>query len=419
VTGVILLVTLFAALRPLPDRELVMATGAPGSAYVRVAEQYREILARDGVRLRLVPTNGAVDNIRLLTDRSSGVGVGFVQAGAIARSATQHLVSLGTLFYEEVWVFCRCPPETVPLRDWKGWRVSIGPEGSASHPLALRLFSLNSVDPGSLRLFSYAPEAAAQALRANQLDAALILTGWESPVVQSLARAPEIALLGFPRADAYAALDPVLSKVILPMGVADLGANRPPEDTPLIASKASLAVRKEVHPALQFLLLRAATEVHAGPQIFQRAGEFPAAEQIDLPLSKEARNFYRAGPTFLQRTLPFWLAELVQRMMILIVPIVGIVYPLWSVTPKIYYWLMRRRLNPMFRELRLLERELRACTPGTLEALLRRLDDLERRARDLPMPGLLSETTYNLWANIQALRERVSAGAASGSAVRD
>ena len=409
VTGGVLLLALVTALRPLPGRDIAMATGAPGSEYARVGELYREILARDGVRLRLVATNGEVDNLRLMRDRASGVEVGFVQGGAAEESDQRHLFSLGSVFYEALWTFCRCPEKTVPLKDWRGWRVSIGPEGSATHPLALKLLALNGLDSGKLQLFDYPPEAAAKALLEKQLDAAVILSGWESPVVQRLMHAPEITVLGFPRADTYVALDPELSKVVLPMGIADLGANRPAQDTPLIATKATLAVRREVHPALQFLLLRAATEVHSRPGALQRAGEFPAAEAIDLKLSDEARAFYRSGPTFLERSLPFWLAEFMQRLLILILPIAGIIYPLWSLAPKIYYWLMRRRLTPMYRELRLIERGLRisAADPGTQKKLVSRLDELERRARDLPMPDLLSESTYNLWAYIQEVRARV------------
>jgi TRAP-type uncharacterized transport system substrate-binding protein len=416
VTGGVLLLALVAALRPLPGRDIAMATGAPGSEYARVGELYREILARDGVQLRLVATNGEVDNLRLMKDRASGVEVGFVQSGAIEESDQRYLLSLGTLFYEAVWVFCRCPEGTVPLNDWRGWRVSIGPEGSATHPLALKLLALNGLDAEKLQLFAYPPEAAARALLDKQLDAAVILSGWESPVVQRLVHAPEITLLGFPRAATYVALDPELSKVVLPMGMADLGANRPAQDTPLIASKATLAVRKDVHPALQFLLLRAATEVHSRPGAFQRAGEFPAAEAIGLKLSDEAREFYRSGPTFLERTLPFWLAEFMQRLLILILPIAGIIYPLWSLAPKVYYWLMRRRLSPMYRELRLIERGLRSSARDaeTQKKLVSRLDELERRARDLPMPGLLSESTYNLWAYIQEVRERVETAAERG-----
>ena len=383
-----------------------MATGPADSTYGLAGERYRQILARDGVRLHLVPTNGAMDNIRLLNDRRSGIEAGFVQAGTVTERDTQGLVSLGTLFYQEAWLFCHCPDPVPPPKQWSGWRVSIGPIGSASHSLALKLFTLNGVDTEQLQLFAYPLEETAQALRTGQLDAALIVTGWDSPVVQSLARAPDIQLLGFARADAYVALYPVLSKLVLPRGVADLAANRPPQDTPLIASKASLAVRGDVHPALQFLLLRAAAEVHSRPAMFQRAGEFPGAEEIDVPLSNEARNFYRSGPTFLQRTLPFWLAEFVQRIMILILPIVGIVYPLWSLAPKLYFWLRRRRLYPIYHELKLIEDELRAtAAPSVRSALVARLDDLERRTREMTMPGLLKESVYRLRTNIHALRE--------------
>ena len=383
-----------------------MATGPADSTYGLAGERYRQILARDGVRLHLVPTNGAMDNIRLLNDRRSGIEAGFVQAGTVTERDTQGLVSLGTLFYQEAWLFCHCPDPVPPPKQWSGWRVSIGPIGSASHSLALKLFTLNGVDTEQLQLFAYPLEETAQALRTGQLDAALIVTGWDSPVVQSLARAPDIQLLGFARADAYVALYPVLSKLVLPRGVADLAANRPPQDTPLIASKASLAVRGDVHPALQFLLLRAAAEVHSRPAMFQRAGEFPGAEEIDVPLSNEARNFYRSGPTFLQRTLPFWLAEFVQRIMILILPIVGIVYPLWSLAPKLYFWLRRRRLYPIYHELKLIEDELRAtAAPSVRSALVARLDDLERRTREMTIPGLLKESVYRLRTNIHALRE--------------
>jgi TRAP-type uncharacterized transport system substrate-binding protein len=412
----VLLWTLFATLQPLPSRNIAMATGPAGSTYASAGERFRQILARDGVRLRLVPTNGAIDNLRLLQDPRSGVQAGFVQGGTVPEKDWRDLASLGTMFYQEAWLFCRCPDPVPPPKQWNGWRISIGPVGSASRPVALKLLALNGIDAQQLHLFGYLPDQAAQALLGGQLDAALMVTGWDSAAVQSLARAPAIQLLGFPRADAYVALYPVLNKLVLPAGVADLAANRPPRDTPLIGSKASLAVRSDLHPALQFLLLRAATETVSRPGMFQRAGEFPAAEEIDLPLSKDARNFYRSGPTFLQRVLPFWLAELVQRMLILIVPIAGIVYPLWSLAPKIYHWERRRRLYPLYRELKQIERELGAGVASTRERVLGRLDDLDRRARELVMPGSLTESAYTLRGNIRALRDRVQRDEATRAA---
>jgi TRAP-type uncharacterized transport system substrate-binding protein len=410
VTVAVLLWTLFATLRPLPGRDVSIATGPPGSVYALAAERYRQILARDHVRLHFVPTNGAVDNVRRLKDPKSGVDAGFVQAGTINPNEAPDLVSLGTVFFEEAWLFCRCPDPVPPPKEWAGLRISIGPEGSAGRPLALQILALNGVDTEKLQPLAYTPEQAAQALLAGQLDAAVILSPWVSPIVQQLARAPQIRLIGFPRADAYVALDPNLTKVVLPRGVADLAADRPPTDTVLLAAKASLVVRESLHPALQYLLLNAATEVHSGHGIFQRAGEFPAPEAIDVRLSDVARNFYRSGPTFLQRTLPFWLAEFVQRMLILILPIAGIVYPLWSLGPKLYYWSMRRRLYPMYKELKVLEREVGASAADLRASLLKRLEELDRRARDLQLPGMLNESAYTLRANIRVLRERLASG---------
>jgi TRAP-type uncharacterized transport system substrate-binding protein len=404
VMACIVFAALLAALQPLPSRQLVMATGPPGSAYARAGERYREILARDGVRLRLVPTNGAVENVKLLQDRTSGISVGFSQAGGVDDAAARDVVSLGTVFNEAVWVFCRCPGDNL-LQEHSNLRVSTGPPGSADRPLALKLLALNGFDARQLQIFEYPPQEAAQALLAKKLDAVLMLTAWESPVVQSLARAPDITLHEFSRADAYIALDPRFNKVVLPRGVADLANDRPPRDTTLIASKASLVVRKDVHPALQYLLLRAAMEVHARAGMFHRAGEFPAAEEIDLPLSTEARDMYRGGPSFLQRSLPFWLAELLQRMLILVVPVVGIVYPLWSFVPRFYRWQTERRVFNIYGDLMRLEQELRRAPSAA--GLANRLDDLDRRVLDLRLPAAYGEMTYNLKAHIRALRGRV------------
>jgi TRAP-type uncharacterized transport system substrate-binding protein len=407
VTAVVLLWTLFATLRPLPGRDVTIAADPAGDVYARTAERYRQILARDGVRLHVINTNGAIDNVRLLKDPHSGIDAAFVLAGTMSEEQAPGLESLGTLFYDEAWVFYRSSGPLLPPSQWGGWRISIGPEGSASRPLALKLLQLNGADATKLHLLDYTPERAAQALLAGELDVAILVTDWESPVVQTLSRAPQVRLLGFPRADAYVALYPFLNKLVLPRGVADLATDRPPEDTALIAAKVSLIVRDGLHPALQFLLLRAATDVQSRPGMFRRAGDFPAAEEIDLPLSTEARRFYRSGPSFLQRTLPFWLAVFVQRMLLLIVPLVGIIYPLWSLAPKLYFWTKRRRLYPMYRELKLLELAATGTSGSARAEILKQLEDLDRRARDLTMPGPLNESAYTLRAYIQALRNRV------------
>ena len=404
ITAVVLLWALFAALRPLPGRDVSIATGTAGSAYADIAERYREILARDGVRLHLVPTNGAVENLERLRDARAGVDAGFVQAGTTSERESPDLVSLGTVFYEPLWVFCRYATLAELLHERPNARISIGPLGNATRPLALRLLALNRIDTTNLQLSGFVPEEGVRRLIAGEIDAVAMLSAWNSPAVQQLLLAPGIELMGFKRADAYVALNPRFSKLVLPQGVADLGANRPPADVPLIASKASLVVRRDLHAALQYLLIQAAIEVHGRPGIFQRADEFPAPEAIDLPLSDEARHLYKSGPSILQRELPFWLAELLQRLAIVILPLAGILYPLWSLLPGLYRWHMENRIYRFYGELEFIEGALRRSTDAEERAqMLARVEELERRALELDMPSSYSEKSFNLKAHIRAL----------------
>ncbi len=350
-----------------------------------------------------MPTDGAVDNLERLRNPRGGVDAGFVQAGITSESESPDLVSLGTVFYEPLWVFCRYPTLTELLHDRPTARISIGPTGSATHPLALKLLALNKIDTTNLQLSGFAPEEAAHRLISGDIDAVVMLSAWDAPALQQLLLAPGIELMSFKRADAYVALYPRFSKLILPQGVADLGANRPPADVALIASKASLAVRRDLHGALQYLLIQAAIEVHGRPGIFQRADEFPAPEAIDLPLSDEARHLYKSGPSILQRKLPFWLAELIQRLAIVLLPLAGILYPLWSLLPGFYKWHMENRLYRIYGELKSIEGALRRTDGEERVQMLARIEELERRALELDMPSSYSERSFALKAHIRAL----------------
>jgi len=411
VTAGVILWVLLAVLRPLPGRDVTIATGPPGSVYAQSAERYRKILARDGVRLRLVPTNGAVENLERLRDPRSGVDVGFLQAGITSEQESPDLLSLGTMFYEPLWVFCRGSSLVEMLRDLSNVRISIGQQGSGTRPLALQLLALNNVDASKVQLTGYAPEEAARRLIAGELDVAMIVAAWESSAVQQLLHASGIELMSFKRAEAYTALAPNFSKLVLPQGVADLATNRPPADVTLIASKASLVVRRDLHTALQYLLLRAAIEVHGKHGIFQRANEFPAPEEVDLPVSGEALHVYKSGPSLLQRTLPFWLAQLLERLLIILLPIVGILYPLWSLLPRFYRWQMQRRIYRLYSELRLIERALQRSTDHDERVrMLARFEDLERRVLELKMPQSFGEMSFNLKMHMRAVSESAHKG---------
>jgi len=393
----------------LPPRTVVMATGAEGGANYELGIRYREILAKAGVKLQLLPTTGSMENLARLRDPHSGVDVGFVQGGTTTRKESPGLESLGTVFYEPLWLFFRSGMDN-DIQALRGRRVSIGPEGSGGRTLALDLAKRTKVDTIVGEFLSLPPVAAAEKLIAGEIDAAFIVTGWESPVVQRLMNAKEIKLGSFKRSDALMALYPFLTKLVLPAGIADLLANRPPEDVALLAPKASLAVRADLHPAVQHLLLTAAVQIHSQPGIFQRSGQFPAAEAIDLPLSDEAQRFYKSGRPFLEEHLPFWVATLVERFLVVFLPIAILIYPVFKFLPKMYDWLMQSRIMRLYDEMRSIEDEMNAQAPGGDTAdLNKKLDQLDERANSLRLPNNYSSMLYTLRSHLNLVRARLAA----------
>jgi hypothetical protein len=224
-----------------------------------------------------------------------------------------------------------------------------------------------------------------------------------------------IELASFPRTDAYLALYPFLNKIVLPQGVIDMAKNRHASDLLMFATKANLVVRGDLHPALQYLLLKAADEIHSGPGMFQKAGQFPAAESIDLPLSNEARRYYRSGGSFLQQNLPFWLAVLISRLLVLLIPLVGVLYPLFRLLPALYGWRAQRRIFRLYGELRFLEHDLESHgSDQNFEKLKSRLDRIEEKANRMGVPMMYSNMRYILWMHITLIRDRLEKYMAMG-----
>ncbi|MGW8180505.1 MAG: TAXI family TRAP transporter solute-binding subunit, partial [bacterium] len=292
-----------------------------------------------------------------------------------------------------------------PLR---GKQISIGTQGSGTRTLVLELLSRIGVDLQFAKFLAFTPQEAGEKLLRGEIDAAMMSTAWESPMLHRLLASKDIELESFRRADAYVALYPYLNKIVLPKGVGNMQENRPPEDTVLIAPKASLVVRAELHPAIQYLLLDAAEQIHSGQGIFQKAGQFPAAESVDLPLSDVTRQFYRSGQPFLQRHLPFWLSVMIRRLLVLLIPLLGVSYPLLRFLPLLYGWKMRRRIYKLYAELRLIEqeRETRGAGQDTRD-LRRQLDDLEERADHLSLPVSYVAMLYMLRDHIALVRRRL------------
>jgi len=425
-TGPLLLIGLVAVaaaywvVRPAPPTTLSIASGPEGSIFRQTAEKYRQILARNGVTLRIRPSDGSLDNLKQLLDPAAPVDVGFVQGGVAAGSASDQLVSLGAVFPEPLSLFYRGATPRHGIAGLAGKRLAIGPEGSGTRALALTLLQANGIEPGGpTRLGSQEGEAAAQALIAGQIDAAFLMGDSATPpTMRRLLRTPGIRLLDFEEADAYVRRFPYLNRFDLPRGVFDLGRNLPERDIRLIGPTVQLVARQSLHPALSDLLLDAAREVHGGAALLHRAGEFPAPQAHEFPLSQDAQRYYTSGKRFLFRSLPFWLATLADRLLVVVVPLVVLLIPAFKLVPYLYQWRIRSRIYRWYGSLIGLERLLLAKEPAGRAAILRRLDDIESAVNQMKVPLAFADQLYVLRDHIAFVRERYAgeAGPTIGTA---
>ena len=386
----------------LPSRTVVMTTGPDGEAYRVYGEKYRTALAKEGITLKLVPSAGDLENLVRLADPASGVSVAFVASGLAHPKGAKGIVSLGTISYDPLWIFCRGVPGSFAFRDIEGKRVAIGPEGGGTHTMMLEAFRVsglaNEVTPVPL-----APREGGEALLRGEVDCACMLTTADAPIVQTLLADEHISLVTSPRADAYVARYPYLRKVTVPQGVGDLVKNRPPQDVTLLAPMTSLLVREDLHPAIQYLLLEAASDIHSGQDIFSKPGQFPAAEAVEFPLSREVRSYHKSGGSFLQRNLPFWLAVLAERLLLALIPLVGVVYPLLRGIPAAVTWAVELRLSRLYSELLEVEGTILAGAEGAPEALAA----LERRVNALRVPKAQVRLLFILKQHLALVRERL------------
>ena len=394
--------------QPAPPKRIVITTGGESGAYYQFAQRYAAILARDGITLEVKSSAGSLENLdRLKADEAQ---VGFVQGGVMPPKEDPDaeddsgLLSLGSLFYEPVWVFYRGERDLTRLTDLRGKRIAIGQEGSGVRQLAQQLLAANEIEAGE-QLVPLSGLSAAEELQQGRIDAAFIIASESAPVVQVLLRSPGIRLMSFAQSGAYQRRFPFLTKLTFPQGVADLVRDFPPNDIKVLAPTANLIVRDDLHPALQSLLLQAASEVHGKSGFFQDQGEFPAYKDQMLPLSPDAARYFKSGPSFLQRYLPFWLAVLVDRLIVLLVPVFALLIPLLKVAPAIYNWRVRSKVFRCYGELKFLEDDLKNhFDPAKLGEYRTRLDDLEEEAVQLHVPLGFTDLVYTLREHVNLVR---------------
>jgi TRAP-type uncharacterized transport system substrate-binding protein len=411
----IAMVTLaYVLLDPNPPRHVTLATGVPQGAYAEFGQRYAERLARYGISVELRNTQGTAENLALLNDAGSGVDIAFVQGGASDGTDKQALQSLGSMFYEPVWLFYRVDsakkklrrPRLDNLAQLQGWTLNIGAPGSGVPQLATQLLEANRIDAGTIFLSQQPVTPAVVELLEGRLDAVVLASAPESAMVQMLLQTPGIALFDFAQAEAYTRRFGFLSSVTLPRGVVDLARDLPAADVRMVAPTATLVARPGLHPALTQLFVQAARDVHGGSGWFQRKGDFPNARSSERELANEAERFYRNGVPWLQRYLPFWLSNLIDRMWLALLSIVAVLLPLSRVVPPLVELRIRSRVFRWYAKLRQIEDGVGERPAGELLAAL---DEIESKAGGVQVPLSYADELYALKGHIQMVRRRVQA----------
>jgi len=405
-------------LDPNPPQRVVLATGPDQSAYDEFGKRYAEALRRYGITVELMPSEGSSANLELL--RSGQADLGFVQGGTadIGYDDEESIVSLGSLFVEPLWLFYRedaaqrlnSMSTVANLAELRGWRVNVGTPGSGVPRLFSTLLDVNRIDTGQLKLSELEQTPATVAFLNGDLDALVFASAPESLMVQMLLQTPGIKLMDFAQSEAYSRRFGYLTPVVMPQGVVDLAADIPARDVRLVASTTSLLASAKTHPAILQLFAQTATGLHGRPGWFSRAREYPSLEHSEVPISPEAVRAIKSGPPFLQRYLPFWIANLIERMWLAMGLIIALALPLSRIVPPLYTFRIRSRVFRWYAELRDIEQRHESLNDDTatpVQELIDQLDTMERKVEKIVVPLSYTDELYALRNNIHLVRKKL------------
>jgi TRAP-type uncharacterized transport system substrate-binding protein len=390
-------------------RRIVLASGFKDGSYHIDARHYAEILARQGVSVVEQMTGGAAENATLLLDPKSKVDVAFMEGGVMNPARHGNVVMLASLRYEPVWIFYRGTETFTRLDELRYRRLAIGTPANGGRRIVEAMLEQTNVTPSNTKLLPLGGYPALRALQNGSADAAIFVGATRSPIIWQALHDDSLKLMSLADADAYARRFSFLTPLDLPAGTIDLGYRRiPAQPVRLVATKAMLVARDDLPSPLVDLLLDAARELHASQAYFEGAREFPSTAPVDLPVSVDADRHHRFGPSFLHRYLPFWVATFVERLIVIVLPLVVVFVPVVNFLPQLVRWRVRSRIYRWYGELKLLERDVerRTGTPP-VERWLADLDRIQRAAEHIKTPASFASESYTLREHIGLVRRAI------------
>jgi TRAP-type uncharacterized transport system substrate-binding protein len=389
---------------PAPPSTITIAAGLKGGSFENLAMRYRDRLARHHVKLNVRLTEGSQDSVNLLRDPNSGLDTAFLLGGVTDNTESPELVSLGRITYSPIWVFYRGPKTIDDLSQLKGKRISMA---VAARRMDAEILAAYGVNLQNSIFLPFSGPAATKALLADETDVIFISQEVNTPNVQTLLHDPSIRVMNVAQAEALTQLFPSLNHLILSQGVVDLQKNIPATDVNLIALTNVVVARKNLHPEMLYLLAQTMKEEHSGGGIFYRANQFPTQTDPEFPMAEEALDYYKNGPSLLQRYLPFWMINYAKRLIAILLAAFAVIVPLFTYAPKLYQWILHAYLKKLYRRLRAVETKMDTeLTSAQVEVLQADLKDINRAAHILPMRH--SDTFIDLITHIRITRAELA-----------
>ena len=414
IIAVALIVGAYWWLKPNPPSKVTLATGPAQSAYAGFGEQYRSVLASNRIKVELEASEGSFNNLQLL--REGKADLAFVQGGtaSLTDEDLESLTSLGALFLEPVWLFYRTDAvqrlnkrsQLTNLTELAGWKVNVGTAGSGVPTLFNQLLEANHLSPKQLTLSQLTETPATVDFLAGKLDAMVFVSAPESLMVQMLLQTPGVQLMDFPQNEAYGRKFKFLTPVTLPRGIVDLAANVPSRNVHLLASTTSLLARDDTHPAIKQLFAQASQNIHSNAGWFNRAREFPNTKSSELPVAQEGVRAINEPSPWLQRYLPFWLANLVERMWLVLGVLLAFMLPLSRIVPPLYQFRVRSRVFKWYGRLRAVEHEMEQPDPDRA-GIRAELEELSRKVEKITVPLSYADELYALRSHIHWVLQKL------------
>jgi len=412
---IIVVVSFYVAskfIRPAPPDHLTIASGSKDGAYMAFAKQYKSALNQQGITATIIETAGSIENINKL--KNGEADIAFIQGGLASgsnigkNSNIENIEALSSVYLEPLWVFIRAESQTTSLLDLKGKSLSIGQKGSGTAAISEKLLH----DTGVLSDSTIHNITAAEGIKnieSGASDALFIVSGWKSPTIQKLLHNPKLKLMHFKRADAYTKLYPFLSKVTIPEGVVDISRNIPDSNIDILSPTAMLVANKEFHPALQNLLTHTAFKIHQNKSFLAKDNSFPTLNYIDIPISEEAKRYYEFGPSILQRYLPFWAADMLDRLKVMLIPLLTIMLPIIKIIMPAYEWRIKSRIKRWYKKLREIENKLsKDIDSAERKKIITQLEQINEEIKKSHMPLSHSDALYNLRLHVELVEGKIS-----------